>query len=274
MASLTPVAGGIMKKYCIIGIICLVASGCVSSVVTKSFKVITDPADSTIRIVSGAEQKEQKYSSPAEIKVEVPLEPALAARTILEISKDNYKPWTIALRHINDGDTLKIKLDEIVHYRLKYRLLRPVQSDEIRLKDGVLSILITMGEQAFQVGLENLSGYPLKILWEQAQYTDIFGKNHRLMHSGVQYQNRNNPIPDQVVESRRSIQEGVIPIDNVYVSPQTKNYEVKPLFPGEAGSALKGKTFNLFIPMEINRSITPYNFKIEIVDAAKETGKK
>jgi len=86
----------------------------------------------------------------------------------------------------------------------------------------------------------------------------------------VSYQDRNNFIPDQIILSGNSVQESLIPISNVYVSPQTKNYEIKPLFPREAGAGLKGKIFTLFIPIEINRSINPYNFTIEIVDVAKE----
>ena len=34
---------------------------------------------------------------------------------------------------------------------------------------------------------------------------------------------------------------------------------------------VKGKTVILFVPVEINRQIIPYNFKIEITDAVKET---
>lgn len=263
-----------MKKSLVVASLCLVFAGCAGSVITKNFKVIADPPDAVIRVVSGVEQKEQKYGSPAAITAEVPQEPALAARAVLEVSKDRYKPFTMPLRHINDGDTLRVKLEEIVSYHLKYRLLRPVQSDAIKFQDGAISILITVGEQAFRMSLTNLAGYPLKILWEQAQYTDIFGKNHRLMHSGVMYQDRNNPISDQVVQPLSSIQAAVTPIDNVYMSQQTKSYEIKSLFPREAGAALKGKTFNLFIAVEINRSITPYNFKIEIFDAAKEAVKK
>jgi hypothetical protein len=34
---------------------------------------------------------------------------------------------------------------------------------------------------------------------------------------------------------------------------------------------LKGNIIILFIPVEINRQIIPYNFKIEITDSVKET---
>jgi hypothetical protein len=57
------------------------------------------------------------------------------------------------------------------------------------------------------------------------------------------------------------------------VSRQKGGYDIKPLFSlgSEAAAGLKGKSFNLFIPVEINRQIIPYNFKIEILDLIKDT---
>jgi hypothetical protein len=95
------------------------------------------------------------------------------------------------------------------------------------------------------------------------------------MHSGVRFQERNTPIPDQVVPPRAAVQEGVFPINRVFFSQHKKAYETKPLFSvdTEAGAHLKGKTINLFIPMEVDRVIIPYNFKFEITDSVKETVK-
>ena len=54
--------------------------------------------------------------------------------------------------------------------------------------------------------------------------------------------------------------------------PERKGYDMRPLFPLESDDAagLKGKSVILFIPVEINRQIIPYNFKIEITDSVKE----
>jgi hypothetical protein len=95
------------------------------------------------------------------------------------------------------------------------------------------------------------------------------------MHSGIRHQDRNNPMLDQVVPSGGSVQEAITPVKHVYVSPQTGAYEIMPLFIrlGDDSAGLKGKVFNLFIPIEINRTIIPYNFKIEITDVEKATSK-
>jgi hypothetical protein len=268
-----------MKKYILIAIVAaLAASGC-SGAATKNFRVFADPPDSTIRVVSGMELKEKVYRSPAAVTAAVPKDAALAAKTVLEVSKSNYQKKIISLRDINDGDTLNIKLEKIlqdvVRYRLSYRLVSPVVSPELRFRDKNISVFFTVGEQGFEMQFENIGSHDVKILWDRAEYTDVSKQTKRLMHSGVRFQDRNNPIADQFVLSRSSVQETVIPISNVYVLPQNKGYDVRPLFPLEGGVAagLKGKTIILFIPVEINRQIIPYNFKIEITDSVKETVK-
>lgn len=267
-----------MKKYLLVVMAAaLAASGC-SGVVAKNFKVFADPPDSTIRVVSGIDLKELKYRSPAAITAEVPKDPALAAKAVLEVSKDSYQPKIIALRDINNGDSLNIKLEKIkdlVRYKLSFRLVSPVVSQELRFQDKNISVTFAIGEQGIQMHLENLSPHDMKILWEQAEYTGVNRQPQRLMHSGVRFQDRHNPIPDQVVLSRSSVQEAVFPISNVSMLPQRKGYDIRPLFPLESDDAagLKGKSVNLFLPVEINRQIIPYNFKIEIIDAVKEVSK-
>ena len=268
-----------MKKYILVAMVAaLAASGC-SSVVVKNFKVFTDPADSSIKVVSGMELKERKYRPPATITAEVPKDPALASKAVLEVSKDNYQPKIMALRDINEGETLNIKLEkslqDIVRYKLSFRLVSPLASKELQFRDKNISVAFTVGERGFQMSFENLGPYDVKILWDRAEYTGVNRQPQRLMHSGVRFQDRHNPIPDQVVLSRGSVQEAVFPIGNVYLLPQRRGYDVRPLFPlgTDDAAALKGKNVMLFIPVEIDRQIIPYNFKIEITDAVKEVVK-
>jgi hypothetical protein len=148
-------------------------------------------------------------------------------------------------------------------------------SQELQFRDKNISVSITVGEQGFQMHFENLSPHEMKLLWDRAEYTGVNRQPQRLMHSGIRFQDRHNPIPDQFVLSRGSVQEAVFPISYVYMLPQRAGYDIHSLFPLESDDAagLKGKSVNLFIPVEINRQIIPYNFKIEILDAVKEVSK-
>ena len=268
-----------MKKHIVLALAVFVVSGC-AGVVEKKFKVFTDPADATIRVVSGTELKELKYRSPAAITAEVPTDPALADKAVVDISRDNYKPRLIPLRDIKDGVTLNIKLEkiarDIARYRIACRLAGPVASQELQFKDKTIGVSFSLGEQSFQMRFENVSDVPVKIQWERAQYIDVAGLPHRLMHSGIRYVDRNNPIPDQPVAPHGVVEEAVIPVGNVFVSPQKNGYDIRPLLPLDndaAAAGLKGKSVILFIPVEVNRQIIPYNFKIEITDCIKESVK-
>jgi len=267
-----------MKRYIVLALIALVASGC-SSVVQKNFKVFVDPPDADIRVVSGMELKEIKFRSPANVAAEVPKEPALAAKAVLEVRRDNYKPVTMQLGAINDGQTLNLKLEKIVQnvvrYKLSYRLVSPEVSDALQFRDSSIAVSFTVGDQSFQMRFENRSAADIKILWERAEYTDVNSQPHRLMHSGIRFPDRNNPLPDQVVPSGAALQEAVTPVDKVFFVQQKKSYDIQLLFPidNDIAAGLKGKVINIFLPVEVNHAIIPYNFKIEITSSVKEAVK-
>ena len=260
-----------MKRHLIFACSVMLLFGCISER-TKRFMLVVDPPDADIRVVSGSDLKELRYRSPAEITVGLPNNTVSEKKAVLEITKDKYKPVVLALQNIKDGDNLRIKLEKAVSYRLKFRMLSPVSSDEIKFQDKVVSVALTVEDRQFHLNLANLTSSELKILWDRAEYTDVKNRQHRLMHSGVRYQDRNNPLSAQPVPPHGSVQEAVMPISSVVYSQQTKAYENLPLFPldSESAAGLKGKIFYLFIPMGIDRQIFPYNFKIEIADMIKE----
>ncbi len=304
-----------MQQYLLLITASLFITAYPISMYAKTFKVIAEPPDSAIRVVSGSDQKEQKFRSPAVIAVNTVTDSARTGKNeILEVSKDSYKTATIPLHHINDGDTIRIKLEKIFRHqvessppgaggsldkrdllrpaallsrqkpenflaeRLTYRLLSPVVSSELAprasipsreliFRDKAISLSLMVGETSFQMEIKNRSEHPMKIIWERAEYTDIHARRFRVMNSGIRHQDRNNPVPDQTIQPGKSVLEVITPVEHVFVSSETGNYEVKPLLNPENGGVhgLKGKTVNLFIPIEINRAITPYNFKIQIM---------
>jgi hypothetical protein len=210
--------------------------GCISER-TKRFALVVDPPDADIRVISGSDLKESRYRSPAEITAGMPSDTVLEKKTLLEITRDKYRPVVLSLRNIKDGDNLHIKLEKVVQYRLKCRLLIPVPSDEIKVEDKVVSVSIIVEDRQFHLNLTNLTSSELKILWDLAEYTDIRNRQHRLMHSGVPYQDRSNPLSSQPVPPLGSVQEAVMPISSVGYSQRSKAYENLPLFPLDSESA-------------------------------------
>jgi hypothetical protein len=166
-------------------------------------------------------------------------------------------------------------VQHLVKYSLKFRMTVPEPSKDLRFRDKMIAVEFTVGDQSFTMRFDNLGDSDVKILWERSQYSDANGLSHRIMPSTVRFPDRNNPLPDQIVLARGSVQEAVTPVDSVFLSPQRQGYDIHPLFPLESdqAAALKGKSFSLFLPVEVDRVIIPYSFTFEITDAAREAVK-
>jgi hypothetical protein len=263
-----------MKRSAAVLVALLVLTSACAGTMSKNFKVYTEPADAVVTVISGPDLRSVRYRSPAVVKAEVPNEPALAAKAVLEISRDSYITRIIALRDIENGQTLNIKLERSrqPRFRLVCRLVSPAQSETLQFRDKNLSVVFSVTDQAFQMQFENLTSAPVKILWAQAQYLDAREQPQALMHSGIRFQDRNNPIPDQIVQPKAVMQVAVFPIRNVVVTGGKPPYEIKRLIPIESDAAegLKGKTLTVFLPIGINRAIIPYAFKMQIVDVVQE----
>lgn len=261
-----------MKRSVILLFACALAAATGCATVEKRFSVVVDPPDAEITVIPGADQPEQKFRPPARITVSIPKDPDLAAGSRMEIKREAYKTKVYGLSVIENGDTVTVKLEKLVHYLLTYQLVAPVQSAGLNYRDREVAVAFTPGEREIGLDLENVGRRPLRILWDRAEYTDYVNRRHRLMHSNVRPQDRNNPIPPQTVQAGGSVQLAVMPVTSVVYSKEKKGYENKLLFPVDSDTALalKGRAFYLFLPVEIDRAIIPYSFKFLISDVVKE----
>jgi hypothetical protein len=131
--------------------------------------------------------------------------------------------------------------------------------------------------------LENKTNYSIKIIWDDASFVDTTGGNHRVMHSGVKFSDRNNPQPPSVVIRKGRIDDLVYPSDYTYYrkghysrySSDPGGWEEKPLFPvnkigGEIDELKKecevyiGKTIQVLLPMQIEDVVNDYIFTFRI----------
>lgn len=259
-----------MRNLLVVVFTLLFTAGCAGGI-KKNFTIVADPPDSRITVVSGKKLKKQTFRSSDRITVRMPEERRLQAKTYVEVSRNKYAPKKIPLRSIQNGTVLNVTLEKWFPYRLKLRLLNPVKSDTLVYSDKEVSFSLVVGVDAFRMKLENRTPNTLKIIWNSAEFTDFRNRRRRLMHDGVNYRDRSNPIPVQMIPPYGSIEQTLLPVDTVKYNRKKKRYETLPIFrlDSEMALALKGKVFYLFIPVEIDRQIMPYNFKILISDVVK-----
>jgi hypothetical protein len=253
-----------------VGLIVILAAGCAGT--KKRFTIITEPPDAEIKVRIAKDEDPDTYRSPAKISIRIPAQGKRRYSAFLEIVKDQYKPKKLFLNEIKEDEVISLTLERIFRYRLSYRLTSPVPSDTLAFNDKVISVTFTPGDQAFQMALTNVAGSPIRILWDRAEFTDMFNRQRRLMHSGVRYEDRNNIIPPQTVPANGSVRQEVMTVDSIAYSREKKTYERKPLYTieGDVADQLKGMAILLFLPVEFNRQIIPYNFRFEITEAIKE----
>lgn len=258
-----------MKRILMLALALTAAAGCASGV-KKQFTLTVDPPDAQIMVIARADQPGESYRSPAAITI--PEDRAMAAQGRVVISRENYRTTVLPLSSVQ-GDSIRIKLAKAVQYRLKYSLLTPVRSEHLAFQDRVLAIRLIPREQRIDLEIDNLTKKPLTVLWDSAEYTDAMNRRHRIIHSGIKWENRSARVPPQIIPAGGSLKESVMPESSITRVAGEKKYAAKPLFVLDNDSALslKGSTVNLFLPVEIDRAIIPsYSFTIRIDDVIKE----
>jgi hypothetical protein len=260
-----------MKRILVLALALAAATGCASGI-TKQFTLIVDPPDARIMVITQGDLPGESYRSPAAISVLIPEDRAMAAQGRVVISRENYKTTVLPLSSVQ-GDSIRIKLAKAVQYRLKYSLLTPVRSEHLTFQDRVLAIRLIPREQYIDLEIDNLAKKSLTVLWDSAEYTDAMNRRHRIIHSGIKWENRAARVPPQIIPAGGSLKESVMPESSITRVAGEKKYAAKPLFVLDNDSALslKGRTVNLFLPVEIDRAIIPsYSFTIRIDDVIKE----
>lgn len=99
--------------------------------------------------------------------------------------------------------------------------------------------------------LQNLSNEPIKVLWDSCAYIDPNGNSHRVMHEGIKYITRDQPMPPSIVAPDSKIEDVVTPTDNVQWIGD--NWSVSPLF-----NPIPGTTFGSLLSLKINGKVENY----------------
>lgn len=155
-------------------------------------------------------------------------------------------------------------------YPAKYIFVmtKPKVSKELIYEDHFLKIVFSIRKDKIGFILQNKTENPIKIDWNQVSYVDVLGKSHKVMHSGVKYIDRANPQSPTVVPPTAKLEDIVFPIDYVYyISGKYGGWREIPLFPEAPKAKLfKGRSFSIFMPLEISGVNKNYLFSFKIED--------
>jgi hypothetical protein len=138
--------------------------------------------------------------------------------------------------------------------------------------------------------VNNKSDGPVRIVWDEARFIDEKGVSHRLIHSGISYEERNDSHPPTVVAARGTLEDFIHPADYFQREEdyggrsykQQGYWKRAPFLPAQIkGTAEElrakaepfvGKTFQVILALQIADVRNDYVciFKINKVDVTEE----
>jgi hypothetical protein len=167
-------------------------------------------------------------------------------------------------------------------YNYSFRLSGDnAKTDEI-FNDGKIEVFFFVGDKQLDFTMKNLTSEPIKLHWDEASLV-IFGESKRVIHKGVKFFDRNSAQVPTVIPSNSSIEDLVLPIENVIYNQaknnaynsNSGNWEIKDLLPmndkddpGIRGKifGMRGSTIRFFLPIEQHDKKINYTFEILITD--------
>ena len=155
-----------------------------------------------------------------------------------------------------------------------------------RSEDNMVRIEWRPAPVDIEFTVNNKTDGPIKIVWDESRFVDEKDISHRLIHSGIGYEERKLPQPPTVIAGGIYLQDFIHPLDyfqwkeirGMRSDKQQGYWDRTPFLPiqvkGTAEElrvkteAVVGKTFQVILPLEISnvRIDYLYTFRITNVD--------
>jgi len=139
-------------------------------------------------------------------------------------------------------------------------------------EDDLLKIIWFPTSSRFYFILTNKTEHSIKIIWDEAVYVDTNGMSKRVVHSGVNYADRNNHQPPSTIVRGATVSDIILPTDNIYYQ-YYGGWKELPLFPSKGVTtsevsskalAYKGKKVQIMLPIKIEEIVNEYIFSFVI----------
>ena len=153
-------------------------------------------------------------------------------------------------------------------------LIEPQASAELKYSDNYIDISFEIPKNSSSIDfvLKNLSSSAIKIDWNQVAFVSLNGNTSKVIHSGVKLISKGENQSASYIPPRANLSDLVQPTSHYYFTNYesiSNDWEYIPILPdGEAALSSVGKTFSVYLPMEIEGNSRPYNFVFKINSAA------
>ena len=129
-------------------------------------------------------------------------------------------------------------------------------------EDDYINIIIFGNESNFSFKLENKTPNSIKIVWDDAVFVDCNGSTSKVMHSGIKYNEKENPQVSTTIISGASLDDIACPISNIHFDDIQKEWITDTMYPQTISKG--DKQFRLMLPIQIKDVINEYVFIFDV----------
>jgi len=166
------------------------------------------------------------------------------------------------------GSTVRMSFFQARGYYVpnySFSLQRPIRSDKLAFEDPTIAFAAQMVREGIRIALLNKTDQPIKIDWNSVSYVDQTGKANSVSHQGIKYTDAASQKPPTIIPPGARHEDTIIPATNIHFANEWK---IDPILPmGALSGEVVGKTFSLFMPLDVGGRVQNYNFGFKIESA-------
>jgi len=178
---------------------------------------------------------------------------------------------------------LQQQMQNANNYIYGHKLIGENVTEANTFNDGKVKVVFAVGVKEIDFSMYNLTSNPIKIIWDETALI-LFAESKKVFHKGVKYTDRNDSQTPTLIAPKSVVDDLVAPSEYVYfrqgyyvnaLANQASSWESYPLFySNDMGDektrniieALKGHTYRLFMPIEVDGIKKNYTFEFEITE--------
>ncbi len=205
----------------------------------------------------------EKFRPTADVKKEPPSKKTSLA-VIFRISVSDVERTGQGTRPLKGGRSTRIFENGLHKWLFEDELIRIRWYPERKMEGMSFELL-------------NKTDHTARILWDQSSFVDVAGNNHRVMHSGVKFIDRNASQVPSVIVKKGILNDGFFPTDYVVFTGSWKNLPIIGQLGAdsiEEGKSISqsylGKSFRFLMPLEIQDRLYEYIFTFTVYEVATD----
>ena len=128
-----------------------------------------------------------------------------------------------------------------------------------------MSFFIGVMEKELLISIRNRTDNTMKVLWEESAFISTNGTTQRIIHSGVNYLDRNKPQSPSIIPGGSVLNDHIVPVGNVSRLSGSGDIIIESLLSWKTiGKYQPGTTIGLLLPVQILDNTIEYLITFEL----------